>query len=95
MHLFPCRKIFHISSKDNPSDLGTRIGVKVEDVGPDSQFYRGPDYLNLGLEEMMRKVDRSLHGTKSGGEAQASRACDVDKLEGDQEGVDIQQCRKK
>ena len=54
-HVFNVDEIFHIGSKDNPSDLGTRTGVKVEDVGPDSQFYRGPDYLNLGLEEMVRK----------------------------------------
>ena len=53
-HTFNVEEIFHVTSKDNPSDLGTRTGVKVEDIDPNSQFYKGPSYLSLGLEGMIK-----------------------------------------
>ena len=32
---------FHLESADNPADIGTRKGAKVEDVSDDSPWIRG------------------------------------------------------
>ena len=53
--LFKNEEIYHVAGKDNPADVGTRKGVTIQDVDPNSKFYKGPDFLSLGLEGMIEK----------------------------------------
>ena len=40
----------HVESKLNPADIGTRMGVKLADLGPSSMWQRGPSFLLLPRE---------------------------------------------
>ena len=46
-------ELFHIKGKNNPADLGTRVGVRIQDVSPNGNFYQGPEFLTLGPEGMV------------------------------------------
>ena len=44
--------VYHVRSESNPADCGTRPSkVKVSDVGPDSRWENGDDWMRLDLAE--------------------------------------------
>ena len=47
--IFKPSEIFYIPSGGNVTDVGTRMGVRIEDVLPHSRFHAGPGFLKLGL----------------------------------------------
>ncbi len=51
--LYDDNEIYYIKGKDNPADLGTRKGVTIKDIDPNSRFYLGPDFLSLGPKNMI------------------------------------------
>ena len=51
--IFKPNEIFYIPSEGNPADVGTRMGVKIEDVLPHSRFHAGPGFIKLGLPRMI------------------------------------------
>ena len=48
-------EIYHVAGRNNPADIGTRKGVTIKDISPNSKFYQGPDFLSLGLKGMVEK----------------------------------------
>ena len=48
---FEIQDMFHVSGKLNPSDIGTKGKVIIDDVGPMSVYYNGPGFLQDGLEK--------------------------------------------
>ena len=58
---------FHIISSLNPADLGTRKGVKIEDINNDSNWINGMEWMSLPLEELIRaSILRSVEDVKCG-----------------------------
>ena len=55
---FQPEEMYYIQSKLNPADLGTKFEKFYEvykEIGDDSLFRKGPEYLKLGIEEAVRR----------------------------------------
>jgi hypothetical protein len=55
---------FHVASSLNPADLGTRKGVKIEDVDRNSSWINGMDWMTRPLPELVDTVLRSVEDVK-------------------------------
>ena len=51
--IFKPSEIYFVPSELNPADIGTRMKVKIEEVLPNSRFHSGPEFIKLGLEQMI------------------------------------------
>ena len=50
------KNLFHVKTKFQPCDLGTRPDkVKAEDVGPESEWFNGLDWMHLDIDEAVRQ----------------------------------------
>ena len=47
---FEVQDLFHVSGKLNPSDVGTKGRVSIDEVKPTSTYFKGPDFIQDGLE---------------------------------------------
>ena len=56
----PVEDIHYVASADNPADLGTRVCVKPEDLGPNSFWQKGPSFFGSwrGLWDVSRDFTR-------------------------------------
>ena len=52
---------YWIETSDNPSDLGTRGKVSIEDLGPNSLWRNGPDWLKLPFPQWPLRSDFKKH----------------------------------
>ena len=66
-------KFYHIHGKISIADFATRTGVKLEDIGPESEWQKGSRFANLSKVE---KVDSSEEITIPENEADAIAAKD-------------------
>ena len=55
---------FHLFSMLNPGDLGTRKGVKIEDIDRDSPWINGMDWMKRPLSELTNTVLRTVENVK-------------------------------
>ena len=55
---------YHVESSHNPADLGTRGGVKINDIDSDSVWINGQEWMTLPLDELKGTVLRSIEDVK-------------------------------
>ena len=49
-------QIYHVTSSQNPADIGTRLSkVTMDDVGPDSKWEYGKDWMHGDVEEAVQQ----------------------------------------
>ena len=55
---------YHVASKLNPADLGTRKGAKLEDINAESDWINGKEWMRLPVPEMVETVLRTVEDVK-------------------------------
>ena len=76
---------YHVASNLNPADLGTRKGVKIEDIDRDSAWINGLDWMHLPLEDLrdtsvLRSVDDVKCDNKQAAEVRKEQMKSVEDL---------------
>ena len=55
---------YHVASKLNPADLGTRKGAKLEDINAESDWINGKSWMRLPMPEILKSVLRNVDDVK-------------------------------
>ena len=56
---YPLDQILYVTTEDQPADTGTKGISSVEEIGPESVFFKGPDFLSKGIEACLGKELRT------------------------------------
>ena len=58
---YPLENILYVETKDQPADTGTKGIIEAKEVGPDSQFFKGPNFLTKGIDANIGKNLLTVH----------------------------------
>ena len=58
---YPLENILYVETKDQPADTGTKGIIESKEVGPNSQFFKGPNFLTKGIDANIGKNLLTVH----------------------------------